>query len=443
MPVLDTRKPKTNTAPEVLNAIRNSASINYRNYVPYATPDAESVKAIGAVIMDNVALQNEFVNLINRIAAVYVSSKLYENPWSIFKKGELQLGETIEEVFLNLPTAHIFDPETAETEFMKREIPDVRAAFHLVNYQEFYKQTVDRDTLAHAFTSWSGVDDFIGRIVEGMSSAAAYDEFIMMKYVVALRLLAGDIKVDDATSEEAAIAMAKSVSNKFTFMGGEYNLAGVLTTTKKNEQFFIETAEFDAYSDVYTLAKAFNIDKVQFAGNRMLVDSFSFNASEMARLAKIFEGDSSYTPFSDTELAALAEVNLVILDRNFFMIFDKLNKMTEDYNGEGLYWNYWYHVWRIFSASPFANAYALTVEGTASGVTAVAISGSIPIGIGTSAQLTAAVTKTGFASGAVTWSSSNPTILTVDARGIVTRVASGTATITATSVYDPEISDTL
>lgn len=444
MPVIPSMKPKTNSAPEVLNAIRNSASINYQNYVPYATPNAESVKKIGAIIMDNVALQNEFVALINRIAAVYVTSRQYENPWSVFKKGEIELGETIEEVFVNVPYAHVFNPAGAVSTLPAREIPDVKAAYHLVNYQEFYKQTIDRETLAHAFTSWSGVDDLIGRIVNAMSSAAAYDEFIMLKYMIALRALEGSIYAYDASSfanTDEFIANAKQVSNEFLFMGNQYNVAKVYTTCPREDQFFIETAAFDAAADVYTLAKAFNLDKVEFMGRRLLVDSFGFNTGELARLAEIFKGDTSYTPFTSTELGLLDKIPLMICDKNLFMVFDKLNKMTEFYNGEGLYWNYYFHVWRVLGMSPFANAMFFETDGSAA-VTAVTVSGGGVVPIGGSKQLSVTVTATGFARRSVTWSSSDTTKVTVDARGIVTRLASGSVTITATSDEDPSVTGT-
>lgn len=449
MPVIPNRKPKTNSAPEVLNAIRNAASITYRNYVPFATPDAESVKAIGTVIMDNVALQNEFVSLINRIAAVYVTSKLYENPWATFKKGEMELGETIEEVFLNLPTAHVFDPETAETNVFKREIPDVRATFHVVNYQEFYKQTVEREVLAHAFTSWGGVDDFIARIVNGMASAAAYDEFIVMKYMLAKRALLGQLYIStpSGNTDETLIADAKAISNKMEFMSSEYNLAGVNTYCKKPDQFFIETAAFDATSDVFVLAKAFNMDKVEFMGRRMLVDSFSFNRGELDRLAKIFDGDADYTEFNATELSDLETIQLVIVDKDYFMVFDKLNKMTEIYNGEGLYWNEFFHVWRIFGASPFANAVMFAEPGTISGVTISFVSSTSIAGGLLLMNYTAAVAGSGFYNHAVTWSSSDETKVTVDDRGVVTvidqTIAPGDITITATSVGDPSATATI
>ena len=103
MPVKPKTKTLTNSTEQILNAIRNSASINYQNYVPIATKDAESIKEIGAVIMDYPNLQNEFLSaLVNRIARVIVTSKMYENPLAMFKKGFVEFGESIEEIFVNI-----------------------------------------------------------------------------------------------------------------------------------------------------------------------------------------------------------------------------------------------------------------------------------------------------------------------------------------------------
>ena len=111
-------KPKivtlTNSSVDILNAIRNNASVNYQNYVPVATSDAESIKKIGTIIMDFPSLQNEFLSaLVNRIGRVILTSKLYENPWAMFKKGMLDFGETVEEIFVDIAKPFQYDPAVA------------------------------------------------------------------------------------------------------------------------------------------------------------------------------------------------------------------------------------------------------------------------------------------------------------------------------------------
>ena len=174
----------TATSVDVLNAIRNSASNNYRDYVPYATPDAESIKGIGNIIMQYPALQNEFLSaLVNRIGLVIITSRMYSNPWTMFKKGIMELGDSVEEIFVNIAKPFQYDPAVAEDTVFKRQIPDVRAAFHIRNYQKYYKATVSQDQLRTAFLSWDGITDLIARIVDSMYTGANYDEFITMKSV--------------------------------------------------------------------------------------------------------------------------------------------------------------------------------------------------------------------------------------------------------------------
>ena len=113
--------------------------------------------------------------------------------------------------------------------------------------------------------------------------------------------------------------------------------------------------------------------------------------------------------------------------------------MTEQYNGKGLYWNYFYHVWKTFSVSPFQSA-VLFVP-TAPTVTSVTVSPSTAtVAKGASTKLTATVVTTGFAPQEVKWSvSGDVTDVTVDNFGVVSVASdatSETATVVATSVYD-------
>ena len=112
MPNIDYRDVKTNSSVDVLNAIRNSASQNYKDHVPIATPDANTIRSIGNVIMDFPEIQNEFLSaLINRIAEVKVTNKYYTNPMNVFKKGKLNCGEVIENIFNGLAHAKNYSPE--------------------------------------------------------------------------------------------------------------------------------------------------------------------------------------------------------------------------------------------------------------------------------------------------------------------------------------------
>ena len=431
----------TNASPAVLNAIRNSATTQYRDKVPIATPDADSIRAIGSIIMDYPELQNEFLNaLVNRIGRVILTSKMYENPWAKFKKGMLEFGESVEEIFVEIAKPFQFDPAVAESNIFKREKPDVRSAFHIMNYQKYYKATIENDRLRKAFLSWQGITDLISYIVNSMYTGANYDEFLTMKYMLALHILQGqmypvEIPAVSGANMKSIAGTIKGVSNKLEFLSDKYNLAGVHTKSEKREQYLIVSTQFDATMDIEVLASAFNMDKAEFMGKRVLVDGFGELDTE--RLGELFADDPNYVALTDAQLQALNSIPAVLVDENYFMIFDNFQNFTEQYNGEGLYWNYWYHVWKTFSVSPFANT-TLFIPETPS-VTSVTVSpATATVSAGQTIQLSATVVTANFAPQTVTWSSSVEGI-TVSATGLVTIPSDTSAesvTITATSVFD-------
>lgn len=440
-------KPKqatlTANSVEILNTIRNSATPYYKQMIPQAKPSTGSIRQIGNIMMNYEPLQNEFLSaLYNRIGRVIITSKMYYNPWSPFKKGLMELGETVEEIFVNIAKAHTFNPEKAETNFMKREIPDVRAAFHTMNYQKFYKATISNDQLRQAFLSWQGITDLIAKIVDAMYTAHNYDEFQVMKYMLARNILNGylyPVTVAPVDKENAPdiVTEIKAISNELVYESPDYNLNGVYTFTEKNDQFIITNARFDAVMDVNVLASAFNMDKVEFMGHRVQIDGF--DRIDENRMNELFADDpnAGYIPLTEEEKAALKAVPAVLIDRDYFMIFDNLYKFTEDYNGEGLYWQYWYHAWKTFSTSPFANA-VIFVPGTP-GVTSVTVSpATATVNKGAMLQLNAAVVTEGFASKSVVWSI-NSELSTITQAGLLSVSADETAatiTVTATSTFD-------
>ena len=356
---------------EIVNAIRKSASAQYQQAVPLANSDIQSLRDIGTAIMAYEPLQNEFLStLFNRIGRVIVTSKTFYNPWTAFKKGLMEFGETIEEIFVNIANAQDFDPEVASEQFMKREIPDVRSAFHVMNYQKFYKVTVSNQELRQAFLSWQGITDLISKIVESMYTAHNYDEFLMMKYCLAQNIINGRMylhTVPELTKENITdiVTEVKKMSNSFVYLSDKYNESHVYNHTPKNEQYIITTSDFDAMMDVNVLATAFNMDKAEFMGHRIQVDSFGELDTE--RLKKLL--GSEYVEISAENIENLKALPAILVDKDFFMIFDNLYEFTEDYNGQGLYWQYWYHAWKTFSCSPFANACVFnTKEGVVTGI---------------------------------------------------------------------------
>lgn len=328
--------------------------------------DTESIHEIGAIINEFKPTRNAFWNtLMNRIALVVIKSKDWDTDFRDFKKGELAIGETVEEIYVNLARPHGFNPDIAEKEVFKREYSDVRVAFHSLNYQVYYKVSISEQESRQAFTSWGSLSDFISRVIQSMYTGMNYDYYVMVKYAICRAILNNGI-VNVASGASAnytaddykkIVGTAKALANKFSIMSPSYNQAGVYNATNPSDLRIILTADMDAQFDVNVLASAFNMDKTEFIGRRYLVDSFGTHDTQ--RLAQLFENDPNYTPFTSAELAKLAKVDAVMFDNDWPMFYDVLMEFEDIRNGQGLYYNYWLHKWGIISVSPFENAVAL------------------------------------------------------------------------------------
>lgn len=440
MPTRPKKYTLTNVSKDVINGIINEGfSTNYKNYIPFTATDADSIRAIGKIIMDSPNLRNAFVtDLINRIILVTVTSKMYDNPWESLKKGVLSLGETIEEIFVNIANVELYNPNISSETVFKRRIPDIRAAFHIVNYQVKYPATISNEDLSAAFTSENGLYSLIEKIYESLVSASNYDEYNIMKYLIALNIVNGNIKaisvpaISTDANIRSVVTQIKATSNKMKFMTANYNIAGVKTHSQHVNQTVIVTADFDAAIDVNVLAAAFNMEKAEFLSKRLLVDSFGdIDINRLAQCAPetceniTYDANGNVTSatlkgITTEQLVELSEIPAVIIDDDFLQIYDRLITMEDIRNPDGLYTNAFLHCWKIISVSPFAPA--ATFSDSVAAVNTVTISpANATVVPNSEIQFNAKVSGTGFFNKSVTWTlkGANSSKTYVDVRGTV------------------------
>lgn len=342
---------------DILNVIRQNASYDYQQNVP-VVKIASDIPKVGEVLMGQPALANQFINaLVNRIAIVRVQSATFNNPYSMLKKGYIEFGETVEDIFVSIAKGVDFNPEKAREREYKRTFPDVRSAFHAMNWRVMYPVTIQDEDLKQAFLSMDGVQNLIAKIVDAVYTGAEYDEFLLFKYLLIKAISHGKMKpvaIGDGTDLKESAVQFRGVSNLLPFMTGEYNEVGVKTTTPKDRQVIFMDAMFNAQFDVNVLASAFNMDKADFMGRLFLIDNWTSFDNE--RFDIIRANSDGIEEVTSEELALLADVKAVILDENWFQVYDNNNKFTEKYSASGLYWNYFYHTWKTISNSPFSNA---------------------------------------------------------------------------------------
>jgi hypothetical protein len=144
----------------------------------------------------------------------------------------------------------------------------------------------------------------------------------------------------------------------------------VRNNTPKEDQYIFMNSDFNASFDVEVLASAFNMDKADFMGKLLLIDDFtSFDNERWADIRAFGEAYSEseatggagafVDEITEGELANMEGVEAIIVDKDFFQIYDEVSEMEDQRVAAGLYWNYFYHNWKIVSTSPFSNAVAI------------------------------------------------------------------------------------
>ena len=292
-----------------------------------------------------------------------MQSATFNNPYAILKKGYIEYGETVEDIFVSIAKAVDFNVEKAAKREFQRTIPDVRSAFHVMNWRVMYPVTIQDEDLKQAFLSIDGLQNLIAKIVHSVYTAAEYDEFLLFKYLLIKAISHGKMfptSIGSGADLSEAAVQFRGTSNVLPFMSTDYNEAGVKNNTPKDRQVIFMDAMFNAQFDVNVLASAFNMEKADFMGRLFLIDNWTSFDNE--RFDVIRENSDGIEEVTADELALLANVKAVILDDMWFQVYDNNNKFTEKYVASGLYWNYFYHTWKTVSCSPFANAVVFVTD---------------------------------------------------------------------------------
>ena len=455
-----------NTSSELLSYIINTTP-ELRDNIPLPV-QGESIAPIGKLILNNSRYRNAFINTVNLIAATVIKKNTWDNPWDNFTiRGTIRNGQQIREIINDLCNVYDYNQEMANdstnTRFLKNVVPNVLSYMHELNFQKFYQTTTSDEQLAMAFEQgdlYSFIDDVVNMLFESF----AYDRYIVNKYMLCRRILDGTIPAKQienfaSKTDREIVSEIKAVSNKMTFRSPNYTPSGIRRASSFDNQIAIVNTDFDAKFTTNVLATSYFKDEADMKARLALIDSFSDH--DTGRLAELFavrnesgaivenEYLNGYVPFTDNELQALAEIPCVIITREWFMNyrwqFDNTSseKVTEFYNPTTLKNNHFLHAWLVMSTSPFENCVVFTQS--AQSVTSVSVSPSeATVTKGQSLQMSANVVTTGFANKAVKWTinSENAKISQSGLLSVPSDFEGNSITVTATSIYDEEVSGT-
>lgn len=330
---------------DILNSIRDNADTLYQTRVPQATRD--NIADIGRAFQTYSLQYNTFVEaLIHKIGLTLLQTKSFENKLKPFKSGSILFEQDIEEIWVDQfrQAEGAYDPnggmETGGINPLKRRTyNDVKVHYHRQNRQDKYVITLSKVDVIRAFRSEATLNAFLTAQFNSIYTGAEYDEFIHMKKLFSEAIKAGDFKTYEtavmdgtASKAQAFIRAAKKAVKDMSYPSTEFNPAGVKTYSNPNELVMFVNKDVAVHLDVDFYSQIFGPQYAKMPITIVEVDNF---------------GDDN------------TGTDALIVDKDWFKVYDTLNELEDMKNPEGLYKNYWLHIWQILSYSKFKNAVRL------------------------------------------------------------------------------------
>lgn len=322
---------------DILNNIRANASAEYQERIPEATQ--QNIVTVGNALQSYTLLYNEFAEaLFNKIGKTIIESNLFKNKLARFKSGNITTQQDVEEIFVDMGKAAVaYDPD-GKNPLGRRKHDNTKVVYHRMNRQDCYEISIGDIDFIRVFRSESSLDHFIKSKINSVYSRANHDEWLLMKNILAtykgyadygVPTIAGDNA--EATAKAFVKTLRKAV-NDVSFPSTKYNKAGVTTWCDPSNLVLLVNKDVIAEVDVEVLAKAFNMGKTDVNVDIITMDDFG----------------------------SLTDTYGLLIDKDFFRVWDTLSRMESQRNAQGLFTNFFYHVHQILSASPYKTAVRFT-----------------------------------------------------------------------------------
>lgn len=354
---------------QTLNAMRSISSSAYQAAVPVVTASTdfnEFAKNLVLSTSEYTPVQNEFLELVNRIAFQIFTAKRYKNKLAALKKGYVApLGTDIEATHINPVNPRAYNGRNLSGVLTYYDADTVTVMFRL-NSQVYFPISINRNSYGKAFTNWDTLDAFIDGIIKAVFSGAEIREQNLFKGAINACVSekiakASYIPYPTENNVKQLITELRTTRSLFTSARSDMNNYeewaknnGVnsptprVTWCENNDIVIIMRSDLLQTFGVEVLASAFNMGEVEFRKNLIEIDDFSFDEYDY-QSGKVKNHINS-------------NLGYFIADKSMFNFYDNLNTTSSDYIASSMTWQFFYHVWQTVGCCPFANGKAYVIS---------------------------------------------------------------------------------
>lgn len=296
---------------------------------------------------------NQFLSaLINKIVYSKVDKMEFSNPFKKFEGFPVRYGDTIENIFTELPQGYTFDKDA--TDPFAKKVPSVKVLYASINYEMQYCTTIQDALLRRAALNEYGFMQLIESILANMGTRKSVDE-----YTATIRMLNNaDLYADGFETLDVSVMSTetekyKAITQKIIDVVADFalpcvdnNALKVLNVAKREDVVLIIKQSVLNHINLDFLSGVFNLSKVDLIKQIIPVRSFK-----------------TIAPDTEEDAEEVGEdLDFIILDAKGFDIHPALEDSGMIYNPKGKYTNHFTNSWKIISYKYFRNARAYKVK---------------------------------------------------------------------------------
>lgn len=361
------------TALDILNKIREEAGVSYSNDIPEAT--RENITQVGNTLVGNNAnnphFNTFFSNLVNRIGRTLVEKMpRMDDIYSMFTIQQLELGDTIQKIYIELPKAKAYDG-TATTSMLAQDRGTIHVEYTRVDRKIFYKKTITIAEIREAFVSLRALQDFITALIESMRDALVYDIYIMLSETFRQHCLYElQANSDDKSGVMLKVPSEVAVYNPETKViewetTGAKQFLKLVRRATRSLKFPHEISYFSGNNeDGYELAGTISKQRTPVPSQVMGLEVDTLAEIDVDALAVLFHLEPAQleTKVIELENGILGQVEVngtnyyiggFITDKDAVERYTTLEDTDSFKNPESKAVNYWLHWWGLIAISKF------------------------------------------------------------------------------------------
>ena len=320
-----------------------------------------STNFTGGVTPDNYTPNtiSDVGGMIGKIAHQVIREVNADDRLAIFDKMPVDNGDTIEQAIVKLAESYAYDKDGLNA--LTRKNPEIAVRMFQDWTRATFKQSVDIAQIRKVLTTGKGASELATKIVASLNEGDKQEKYEALKslldqstnhvgtqgfMVPYLGATATDFVAlqDGKVNYGEVLLHLRNMVSKMSYVNTSCNKAGLKRKTLKEDIVIIMPYQLKNGIDVEELSGVFNLDKAEIKDKIVEVDIPDF----------VDTGSSSYSG---------GKYNYIwVVDKNAILAFTRLYEMVDQLNGDGLFWNYFLHVERMYGVSPLFDAMYLIVQ---------------------------------------------------------------------------------